>query len=81
MLLPKNIILYGNLPSKQFYSDGLITVADVARRTAETIHHMRAIGHPYIAGTECDVLSVPGREHIILGKVCAMLGSGVACAV
>lgn len=80
-LLPKDIVLYGNLPSKKFYSDGLITVAEVARRTAETIRRMRAVGHPYIAGTECDVLSVPGCERIILGKVCAMLGSGVACSV
>jgi len=78
-LLPKNIVLYGNLPSKQFYADSLITVSEVARRTAELIRKMRQVGHPFIAGTECDVLSVPGKEHIIFGKVCAMLGSGVAC--
>lgn len=78
-LLPKNIVLYGNLPSKQFYADSLITVSEVARRTAGLIRQMREVDHPFIAGTECDVLSVPGSEHIIFGKVCAMLGSGVAC--
>ena len=33
-LVPKSTILYGNLPSKQFYSDALVTIADIGRHRA-----------------------------------------------
>jgi len=45
--------------------------------TQETMRNMRATGHPFIMGTECDVLSVPGREDTIKAKVNAMM----TCAV
>jgi hypothetical protein len=34
---------------------------------------MKKAGHPFIMGTECDVLSVPGHEAIIKRKVDAMI--------
>jgi len=34
---------------------------------------MRAVDHPFILGSECDVLSVPGQERTILEKVEAFL--------
>jgi hypothetical protein len=71
-LIPKTTVLYGNLPSKHFYSDTLISVDDVTKRSAELAEHMLAVGHPFILGTECDVLHVPGCEHSLKAKVEAM---------
>ncbi len=71
-LVPKSTVLYGNLPTKRFYSDAL-GVEEVQRLAAELFERMRAVGHPFILGSECDVLSVPGHEHAILGKVDAFM--------
>ena len=72
-LIGKDIVLYGNLPSKKFYSDEAVSTADVEHMTRELILKMRECGHPFILGTECDVLSVPGREETIRRKVDAMM--------
>jgi uroporphyrinogen-III decarboxylase len=72
-LVPKPIVLFGNLPSKHFYSDGLITREEVERLACELIRRMRETGHPFILGSECDVLSVPGYERPIREKVEAFL--------
>jgi hypothetical protein len=72
-LIPKSTVLYGNLPSKSFYSDSLVSVADVGKRSRELIGRMKDVGHPFILGTECDVLSVPGCECTIKSKVDAMM--------
>jgi len=72
-LLPKTTVLYGNLPTKQFYSDGLLSVEKVRQLSDELIRQMRAVGHPFILGSECDILSVPGCEHSIKAKVEAFL--------
>lgn len=69
----KQTVLFGNLPSKKFYSDEAVSVADVERMTRELITNMKKAGHPFILGTECDVLSVPGRENSIHAKVSAMM--------
>lgn len=72
-LLPDDIVLYGNLPTKRFYSDELVSVENVRSMTAELLEKMKAAGHPFILGSECDVLSVPGREDAIMAKVEAFL--------
>jgi uroporphyrinogen-III decarboxylase len=72
-LVPKTTILFGNLPTKRFYSDALISLAEVRRLSVELPRRMRAVDHPFILGSECDVLSVPGRERTILEKVEAFL--------
>ena len=72
-LLPENIVLYGNLPSKKFYSDELISADEVRLQSAGLRSRMRACGHPFILGTECDVLSVPGSEAAIMAKVEAFM--------
>jgi uroporphyrinogen-III decarboxylase len=72
-LLPKSIVLYGNLPTKQFYSDTLVGVERVRQLSADLIRRMREVGHPFILGSECDVLSVPGSEATIKAKVLAFL--------
>ncbi len=71
-LVGKDTVLYGNLPTKKFYSPQL-TVADVERLSTELLEKMRATGHPFILGSECDVLSVPGSEEEILSKVDAFM--------
>jgi hypothetical protein len=72
-LVPDDVVLYGNLPSKSFYSDAVMPVDEVRRRTAELLAKMRAGGHPHILGTECDVLHVPEAAGTIRRKVEAMM--------
>ena len=76
-LVSKDIVLYGNLPSKKFYSDEAVSVADIERMTRELITNMKKAGHPFVMGTECDVLSVPGHEESIKRKVDAMMSCSV----
>lgn len=76
--VPKTTVLYGNLPSKKFYSDDLCPVDEVKRMAAELRQKMEATGHPFILGSECDILSVPGCEQKIMSKVLAMIEAGTA---
>jgi uroporphyrinogen-III decarboxylase len=66
--IPKDIVLYGNLPSKKFYSDELIPLCDVEKLCSEYQAKMDSAGHPYILGTECDVLCVDGCQKTLLSK-------------
>ena len=72
-LVPKDVVLYGNLPSKSFYSDGAMPIKEVVRRTNELVANMTACGHPHIVGSECDVLFVPEAQDAIRKKVDAMM--------
>jgi uroporphyrinogen-III decarboxylase len=72
-LVSNNIVLFGNLPTKKFYSDDAITPDTVVAMSRELLTKMRATGHPFILGSECDVLSVPGRERTIRDKVAAFM--------
>jgi hypothetical protein len=56
-VVPKDIVLFGNLPTKTFYSDAVMPVEEVVRRTAELSRQMAVCGHPHILGSECDVLA------------------------
>ena len=71
-LVPKDVVLYGNLPTKRFFSDDL-PVEEVQRLTRDILQRMKATGHPFILGSECDVLSVPGRHDVIVSKVSAFM--------
>lgn len=72
-LVPKTTILYGNLPSKKFYSPTLFTCEQVTETAHELLARMNEIGHPFILGTECDVLHVPGCECTIKAKIDAFM--------
>lgn len=72
--VPRDIVLYGNLPTKQFYSDEVMPLPTVREKTRELISRMQQTGHPFILGSECDVLSVPGAAATITAKVEAFLG-------
>ena len=72
-LVPKTTVLYGNLPSKKFYSDDLISPEQVRQQATDLTAKMKAANHPFILGSECDVLCVPGCEHTIREKVKKML--------
>ncbi len=72
-VVPQDIVLFGNLPTKTFYSDSAMPVEEVARRTIELRDHMAACGHPHILGSECDVLHVPEAAETIREKVRVML--------
>lgn len=74
-MVSKSIVLYGNLPTKQFYSDELVSVARVRELSDQLLERMREVGHPFILGSECDILSVPGREQAIMAKVDEFLKS------
>lgn len=71
--VPKDIVLFGNLPSKQFYSDSVMPLEKVGAQAAELMERMRRIGHPFILGTECDVLHVDGCDDAIRAKVARLL--------
>ena len=73
-LVPKDTVLFGNLPSKRFPSDNM-TIAEVRKAAEELLERMRAADHPFILGTECDVLSVPGKEKAIMEKVDAFISA------
>lgn len=72
-VVSKSTVLYGNLPTKKFYSDALISVDEVRRMALELLNRMQAADHPFILGSECDVLSVPGCEQTIEKKVEAFM--------
>lgn len=76
-LLPKDIVLFGNLPSKRFFSDAEITTEQVRQMGLELIRRMRATGHPFILGTECDLLHVPGCEQQLRAKARAVVECGL----
>ncbi len=76
-LVPESIVLYGNLPTKKFYSDTEMPVSKVLELTREIDSRMRATGHAFVLGSECDVLSVTGSERIIREKVDAMMAGGL----
>lgn len=75
-LLPPDIVMYGNLPSKRFYSDTTFSPDEVVAASTELIEQMERVGRSFILGTECDVLSVPGCEHTIRNKVEVMMRCG-----
>jgi len=79
-LVPRDVVLFGNLPSKLFYSDGAMPVDEVTRRTRELVANMRACGHPHIVGSECDVLFVPEAKDAIAAKVDAMMHAAAEAA-
>ncbi|MCE5340568.1 MAG: hypothetical protein LLF92_05505 [Planctomycetaceae bacterium] len=72
-IIPKDIVLYGNLPSKKFFSDDSITLTEVRRNALELHEKMKTTGHPFILGTECDVLNVPGCCKTIMSKAMAIV--------
>jgi hypothetical protein len=77
-LVPSDVVLYGNLPTKSFYSEGAMPVEEVVRRTRELLANMRACGHPHILGSECDVLFVAEARDAIWKKVDAMMTAATA---
>jgi uroporphyrinogen-III decarboxylase len=75
-LVPEEIVLFGNLPTKHFYSDATLTVEQVREQARELVRRMRDAGRPFILGSECDVLHVPEAAEAIRAKVEAMLTAG-----
>jgi uroporphyrinogen-III decarboxylase len=72
-VVPDDIVLFGNLPTKMFYSDSVMPEEEVRRRTRELHDHMAACGHAHILGSECDVLHVGEAAETIRRKVQVML--------
>jgi hypothetical protein len=72
-VVPADIVLFGNLPTKMFYSDSVMPEEEVRRRTRELRVHMAECGHAHILGSECDVLHVPEAAETIRRKVQVML--------
>lgn len=72
-LVPSDVVLFGNLPTKSFYSDAAMPDEKVVSLTRELIVRMRQTGHPHILGSECDVLHVPEAAGAIRRKLDLML--------
>jgi uroporphyrinogen-III decarboxylase len=75
-LVPKDVVLFGNLPTKNFYSDTVVPVERVRELTLELVENMRMAAHPHIVGSECDVLYVPESAATIRRKLDVMLNCG-----
>lgn len=78
-LVPATTVLFGNLPTKQFYSEQVMPMEKVEALTSELVERMAALKRPFILGSECDVLSVPDSHKIIQGKIERMLTLNCAC--
>ncbi len=76
--VPADVVLFGNLPTKLFYSDTAMPMERVRQMTEELAGHMAQTGHPFILGSECDVLHVPEAAETIRRKVDAMMSCGRA---
>ena len=72
-VVPRRVVLFGNLPTKSFYSDAAMPDDKVRALTCDLAANMRACGHPHILGSECDVLHVPEAAEAIRRKVGIML--------
>jgi uroporphyrinogen-III decarboxylase len=72
-VVPPDVVLFGNLPTKHFHCDATLPLETVRAKTRELILNMRATAHPFILGSECDVLHVPEAAATIRRKVDAML--------
>jgi uroporphyrinogen-III decarboxylase len=72
-LVPEDVVLFGNLPTKHFHSDEALPLDEVRTLTRTLVERMRETGHAFILGSECDVLHVPGSQQTIRRKVDAML--------
>ena len=70
---PADVVLFGNLPTKSFYSDEAMPLSRVLELRAQLLERMAACGHPHILGSECDVLHVKGAGDTIRRKVDAMV--------
>ena len=67
--VPMRTVIYGNLPTKKFYSDEEVPLEALPGMVEEIDARLEASGHPYIVGSECDVLAMEGREQAIMEKV------------
>ena len=72
-LVPKTTGLFGTRPPMTCYSDPLVTLDEVRRWARELCDRMQSADAPFILGSECDILSVPGSEATIAAKVDAFL--------
>jgi hypothetical protein len=72
-LVPPDVVLFGNLPTKHFYSDETLPLEAVRSMTRDLVARMRETAHPFILGSECDVLHVEDAGETIRRKVRAML--------
>ena len=72
-VVPEDVVLFGNLPTRHFHSDATLPLERVRELTRELVAQMRQVGRSFILGSECDVLHVPGSGDTIRAKVGAML--------
>jgi uroporphyrinogen-III decarboxylase len=72
-VVPPEVVLFGNLPTKHFYSDETLPLEAVRSTTRDLVARMRETAHPFILGSECDVLHLPEAAATIRRKVEAML--------
>lgn len=77
-LVPPDVVLYGNLATKSFYSDGAMPLAQVLGQAQALADKMNGCGHPFILGSECDILFVREADEKIRRKVDAMILGAIA---
>jgi hypothetical protein len=80
-LVSKRTVLFGNLPTRNFYSDAAMPDERVAALTVELVAKMQQVQHPHIVGSECDVLHVDEAAEAIRRKIGVMMSAGRTAAV
>lgn len=79
--IPEDTVIFGNLPTKKFYSDEEVPLEAVPRMVREIEERLGPTGHPFIVGSECDILAMKGYEETIRRKVealCACRAGAIA---
>jgi uroporphyrinogen-III decarboxylase len=66
--VPRDVVLFGTVPSKFVPREDEMPVEKVRAICASLRDRMEATGHPFILGSECDVLCVHGHERGIMAK-------------
>jgi uroporphyrinogen-III decarboxylase len=72
-LVKPDTVLYGNLPTKKFFSDTEVTLEQVRQMVCELVTQMKRKNRAFVLGSECDVLSVTGCHETIKAKVDALV--------
>ena len=64
-LVPKDIVLFGNVSTKNLMYIPEVKLKQTVRDLREK---MEASGHPFILGSECDIMSIPGYEKLLFER-------------
>ena len=69
-LVPEHIVLFGNVSTKNLV---YIPEAQLKHTINDLKEKMSKTGHPFILGSECDIMSIPGYEKLLYDRALMIL--------